>query len=81
MTPKEKAKEMKTQQITDAVNEEKENEVLFDVVAMLPDEEVINKLSSKYMNSNRNIRGGDAGWIEAAYKDGMRDLINILKGN
>ena len=33
------------------------------------------------MNSNRNIRGGDAGWIEAAYVDGMRDLINILKGN
>jgi hypothetical protein len=58
-----------------------ENEVLFDVMAMLPDEEMINKLSSKYMNSNRNIRGGDAGWIEAAYKDGMRDLVNMLKGN
>jgi len=81
MTHEEKAKEIKTQQITDAVKEEKENVVLSDVIDMLPDDDTIKKLASKYMNSNRNIRGGDAGWIEAAYVDGMRDLINILKGN
>lgn len=62
-------------------NEEKGNGVLADVMAMLPDEEMIKKLSSKYMHSNRNIRGGDAGWIEDAYRDGMRDLIEIIKGN
>lgn len=57
------------------------NEVLADVIAMLPDEEMIKTLSSRYMHSNRTIGGGDAGWIEAAYKDGMRDLVKMLKGN
>lgn len=69
---------MRTENVS---NEEKGNGVLADVMAMLPDEEMIKKLSSKYMHSNRTIGGGDAGWIEAAYKDGMRDLVKMLKGN
>ena len=52
-----------------------------DVMAMLPDEDVIKKMAQQYMRSNRTIGGGDAGWIEAAYKDGIRDLVKILKGN
>lgn len=51
------------------------------VSGSLPDEEMIKTLSSRYMHSNRTIGGGDAGWIEAAYKDGMRDLVKMLKGN
>ena len=52
-----------------------------DVMAMLPNEERIKDLSSKYMRSRRTIGGGDAGWIEAAYKDGMRDLVKMLNSN
>ena len=52
-----------------------------DVMAKLPDEEMIKKMSQQYMVSNRTIGGGDAGWIQGAYKDGMRDLVKMLKGN
>jgi hypothetical protein len=48
---------------------------------MLPNEESINKMASKYMGSGRTIGGGDSGWIESAYKDGVKDLVKMLKGN
>ena len=56
------------------------NDFIADVMAMFPDEEMIKKLSSQYIVNN-NISGGDAGWIEHAYRDGIRDLIEMIKNN
>ncbi len=39
-------------------------------------EDAIEAKASAYMASGRTIGGGDAGWIKAAYKDGIRDLLN-----
>jgi hypothetical protein len=51
------------------------------VMVMLPTNEQIQGMVTKYMISGRTIGGGDSGWIEAAYKDGLNDLVKMLKGN
>jgi len=41
----------------------------------LNDDEIRN-LSTKFMASGKTMGGGDAGWIQSAYEQGVKDTIN-----
>ena len=44
-----------------------------------PNANDIKNLAAKYMASGKTMNGGDSAWIEAAYKDGMNDLLEIIQ--